>query len=155
MQQYVRVILSFAIVFGAVILATFFISPATSAWYASLHKSDLVPSTWVFALVWIIVCVLMAFALARVWNLKASKNRREWFWMFIIQLLLALLWAVLFFTFHSLFLPVLDVLVLWCAVVALGLESWELDEFTFWLLVPYVAWTTFALLLSVALWWLN
>ena len=75
--------------------------------------------------------------------------------MFIIQLLLALLWALLFFTFHSLFLPVLDILVLWCAVVALGLESWELDEFTFWLLVPYVAWTTFALLLSVALWWMN
>lgn len=108
-----------------------------------------------FAPIWIVLYVFMAIALARVWNAKDGARKHGWFFAFGIQLLCNVLWSVLFFTLHALFLSAADIVVLWFAVVVLTLAAWDIDRFSFWLLVPYLAWTTFALILNVALWWMN
>ena len=97
----------------------------------------------------------MAFALFRVWQLEKSEGRRKWVFAFILQLLLGILWAILFFWLHGLLLAVIEIVILWFSVVILTLDTWELDHPSFWFLIPYVAWITFAMILNIALWWIN
>jgi tryptophan-rich sensory protein len=97
----------------------------------------------------------MAIALSRVWNLKENTPRRQWFFAFGIQLLFNVLWAILFFTLHGVSLSIAAIVILWFAVAVLTLDSYEFDMFTFWLLLPYFAWVTFAVILDIAIWWVN
>jgi benzodiazapine receptor len=155
MKNILRVVVSFALVFGAVILALFFISPQASNWYAHLVKPDFTPPNWVFVPVWIFLYVLLALALARVWMHTIDVPFRRWIFVFITQLGLNILWSVLFFDLHGLFLSMVDSIALWFAALVLTVDSWEIDRLSFWLLIPYFAWMTFGMFLSVGIWWLN
>ncbi|HEV3245527.1 MAG TPA: TspO/MBR family protein [Candidatus Paceibacterota bacterium] len=155
MKNTLRVVVSFALVFGAVVLASFFITPQASSWYAALVKPDFTPPNLVFAFVWVILYVLMAFALASAWMHKVDTTFRRWSFTFTLQLGLNILWAVLFFGLHGLFLPAIDSIALWFAVIVLTVDSWDIDRLSFWLLIPYLAWMTFAMILSIAIWWVN
>ena len=155
MKDISRLILAFVLVFGAVVLALFFISPQNGAWYASLAKPVFTPPDRIFGILWLLSYILMAIALVRVLSCKEDPHRRMWLFAFCTQILLNVLWAVLFFSLHGLLLSSIDALVLWFAVVVVTLDSWEIDGFSFWLLVPYLAWVTFAVILNVALWWIN
>jgi benzodiazapine receptor len=155
MQSILRILFSFALVFGALALAAYCFTPQAAAWYTSVNKPPFTPPGSVFALVWTVLYLLMAIAFARVWGLPASAASRRWFFVFIIQLFFNVLWALLFFTFHSLTLAVVDVIVLWLAVTILTVNAFEIDRISFWLLVPYFLWITFVLILSVGIWWVD
>ena len=155
MRNIFRIIFCFLIVFGAVILASFCFSPEASAWYLSLAKPDFTPPNWIYGPIWILIYILMAIALARISGIETNPACRRWYVAFSIQLLLNVLWSVLFFSFHALFLSLVDVVVLWFAVLVMTLQSHELDRLSFWLLLPYFAWITFAMMLTTGIWWLN
>jgi|SRR5665213_6530 len=155
MKVIVRALLSFVLLFGVAALVTFYISAQNAVWYASLVKPSFTPPNSLFAFVWILLYFFMAVALTRVWGLEKSEDRRRWVFAFILQLLLGILWAILFFWLHGLFLAVIEIVILWFSVVILTLDSWEIDHPSFWLLVPYVAGVTFAMIFNIALWWIN
>ncbi|HTR19053.1 MAG TPA: TspO/MBR family protein [Candidatus Paceibacterota bacterium] len=155
MKNILRYPLAFIVVFIAAALGSFFTSSEISTWYATLIKPDFTPPNWIFAPVWFILYVLMAIALARIWGLERSAERKRWICTFVAQLGFNVLWSFLFFSFHGLLTSAIDIVVLWFAVVILTLNSWELDHPSFWLLLPYAAWVTFAMILNIALWWIN
>lgn len=155
MRKALRLIFSFALVFGAVVFIWLFISPQSTAWYDTLVKPDFTPPGWVFTPIWLVLYALMAFALARVLSYRTNIIFSRWCFAFGTQLVLNVFWAILFFDLHGLLFSMIDAICLWFVVVILTASTWELDRFAFWLLVPYLAWSTFALILSVALWWVN
>jgi tryptophan-rich sensory protein len=150
-----RIILSSIIILGAVVLSSFLVSEHTASWYANLNKPDFAPPSSVFAPTWIFVYILVVIAFMHVWDLHQTRPCRRWFFTFGFQLAFSLLWATLLFAFHALLLPMIAVVLLWLTVAILVINSSEIDRFTFWILVPYLAWVTFALVLSVWLWWIN
>jgi benzodiazapine receptor len=155
MKNTLRIILSFVIVFGTVALSLFFFTPQALYWYNAISKPDFTPPLWVFAPIWILLYAFMALAFARIWGHEGGAASRRWFFIFIIQLLLNILWSALFFTFHSLLLGVVDIIVLWFFVVILTASTWEIDRISFWLLIPYLAWMTFAMILTIGIWWID
>lgn len=155
MKNALRVILPIALVLGAVWLASLFVSPQASTWYASLAKPAIAPPVSSFALAWIGTYVLMALALARVWSVKKPRGKHTWSFAFGTQLVLNVFWSILFFAMHALLFSVIAVVVLWFIVVIVTLSSYEIDRFTFWLLVPYLAWITFLMILTIAIWWIS
>jgi benzodiazapine receptor len=155
MKNILRVIFSFAIVFGALGLAAYCLTPQAASWYAAISKPAFTPPSWILGPVWIVLYFLMAIALIRVLGFPFDAASRRWSFVFVIQLLLNILWAVLFFTFHSLLLSVVDIVVLWFAVVILTVNASEIDRTAFWLLVPYFAWITFVLILDIGIWWID
>jgi translocator protein len=155
MKNILRIIFSFALVFGALALAAYCFTPQAASWYAAINKPYFTPPSRVFAAVWILLYFLMAVALVRVLGFPFDAAPRRWSFVFVIQLLLNILWAVLFFTFHSLLLSVIDIIVLWFAVVILTVNASEIDRVSFWLLVPYFAWITFVMILDIGIWWID
>lgn len=125
-------------------------------WYAALIKPAFAPPNWVFAPVWTLLYALMGVAaylvLQQGWHKPAVRKAVT---AFGSQLGLNVLWSFLFFGLHSPLLALFGIALLWFAI------AWTIREFhavckpAAWLLVPYLAWVSFAALLNFAIWQLN
>lgn len=125
------------------------------AWYAGLVKPALNPPSWVFAPVWIVLYVLMAVAVWLVWKTRPSVCRRTGLRLFLVQLWFNLLWAWIFFSRHQIGSALADVVALWAAIILAIWNFRKVSTTAAWLMVPYLAWVTFAIYLNVEFWRLN
>jgi len=124
-------------------------------WYAGLAKPSWNPPNNWFAPVWIALYAMMAVAAARVWRLKGFRGAGVALGLFLIQLALNASWSFLFFGLHRPGWALLDIVLLWLAIAATILEFRRHDRFAAGLLLPYLAWVSFATALNVAIWRLN
>ncbi len=125
-------------------------------WYPGLRKPFFNPPNWVFAPAWTLLYVLMGIALYRVWGMGLDRPEVRWaLTLFGIQMLLNGLWSIIFFGLRSTGWGLVEVVFLWSAVVATTVAFGRLDSLSYALLIPYVAWVSFAAVLNAAVWWLN
>jgi len=75
--------------------------------------------------------------------------------LFIIQLHANALWTWVFFVWHQGALAFAEVTLLWCLIVATAASFRRLNAVAAALLLPYLAWVTFASTLTFAAWRLN
>ena len=75
--------------------------------------------------------------------------------LFAAQLALNLLWSVVFFGLQAPGLGLIEILVLWAAILATILAFRPVSRPAAFLLVPYLAWVTFATALNAGIWFLN
>ncbi len=121
---------------------------AGSPWFASLNKPSLYPPPATFGIVWMILYVMMGFALALVVTARGAPGRRGAIAAFVIQLALNLGWTPLFFGAHQItgalvLLGVIDLAVLTTVVL-----FWRVRPVAGGLLLPYLAWCLFATVLN-------
>jgi tryptophan-rich sensory protein len=157
MTTVVRLIILFALTFGAALLgAAFTTSDTLSTWYAGLHKPPFNPPSWVFGPVWTILYCLMAVSALLIWQ-KGLDNHlvRLALVLFLLQLALNALWTPLFFGLKMPTLALLDIIVLWLAVALTILTFAKISAPAALLLVPYILWVTFAVVLNAAICLLN
>lgn len=130
-----------------------FSEPNIETWYAGLVKPVFNPPNWVFAPVWTALYILMAVAAWRVWRITGTKAPEMWAWM--IQLTLNFFWSAIFFGTHQLLVALLELAALWLAVAVTLVMFFRKDRIAGLLLLPYLAWVSFAFSLNWALWRLN
>jgi benzodiazapine receptor len=134
-------------------------SAATAAsvtgWYQTLEKPSWNPPDWIFGPVWTALYCLMAIAAWAVWRRTAWPAARTPLAWFAVQLALNVGWSLLFFGLQSPGAAFAEILVLWLAIVATTLSFRSRSTWAALLMIPYVAWTTFAVVLNAALWRLN
>jgi tryptophan-rich sensory protein len=128
---------------------------STNGWYAGLHKPSWNPPAWVFGPAWTLLYVLMAIAAWLVWREGGWKGQRLALGLFLLQWLLNALWTPLFFGMHRSGLAVAEIILLWLALAATLWSFWRVRRVAGVLLVPYLAWVTFAAALNFTLWRLN
>ncbi len=136
---------------GSVITA-----PAIDGWYAALAKPELAPPNWVFAPVWTTLFFLMGIAAFLIW--RRGWQRRDVkmaLGIFFVQLALNTLWSILFFGLQSPGAAFVEIFVLWIAIVATIIAFAKIVRPAAWLLIPYIAWVSFAAYLNYMLWILN
>lgn len=124
-------------------------------WYAALQKPSWNPPGWVFGPVWTALYTMMAVAAWLVWKRGGFKAQRVALSLFLLQLLFNALWSPLFFGLHTPGLAFADIVLLWLALLATILQFWRVSLLAGSLLVPYLAWVTFASALNWTLWRLN
>lgn len=132
----------------------FFIGANTlpGAWYAALNKPFFNPPNWIFAPVWSILYVMIAIAGWRIWVI-APKSALMMIWF--AQLVLNFFWSPTFFTEQNLVLAAMIIFAMILLTAIFILLSRKVDKIAAYLMVPYLAWISFAALLNVSLWWLN
>jgi tryptophan-rich sensory protein len=114
-----------------------------------LVKPSFNPPSWLFGPVWTTLFLLMGVALYLVWQ---RKKISKWFW---IQLLLNILWSVLFFGVKRPDLAFLEIVVLWIAILKTILEFGKVNKKAGRLLWPYLLWVSFAAFLNLMIVRLN
>lgn len=121
-------------------------------WYENLSRSALTPPDWVFGVVWTILYLMIGFVAWRLWEGGASRTVKS---LFVLQMGLNWGWTPIFFLAHMLLLSFLWILGLVVALGGLLGALWGTDRASFWILVPYAAWCSFASYLSGVIWMLN
>lgn len=141
-------------------LGSLFTISQIQTWYSQINKPSLLPPNGIFGPVWTTLYILMGVAFYFIWTEKIGKKQkdadRSWaIKIYMVQLALNLLWSIVFFKFHLLTLAVAEILVLWVMIFFTIIEFRKIKAVTMWLLIPYLAWVTFATYLTAAVWWLN
>lgn len=137
-------------------VGSLFTAPSIPTWYAALNKPAFNPPSWLFAPVWITLYTLMGIALFLVWRRGWEKPAvRSAIGLFALQLLLNALWSPLFFGLHWLLPALVEIVLLWIFILLTMRRFRKLSPPAAWLLLPYLAWVSFAVVLNFSLWWLN
>lgn len=123
--------------------------------YGQLQTPPWAPPAWVFGPVWTLLYVTMASAAVLVARTRTPGGTGAALLWYLAQLGANALWSWLFFYARSGALATIDALVLWVLVAVTTLQFWRLRPFAGALLVPYLAWVTFAAALTVAMWQRN
>jgi benzodiazapine receptor len=124
-------------------------------WYAQLNKPSWNPPNWIFGPVWTALYLMMGVSAWRVWRKGALGASLLPLGLFLFQLALNAAWTPVFFGLHQMGLALAIILVLWGAIAATLWAFQSRDRVAAALLVPYLAWVSFATLLNATLWRLN
>jgi len=130
-------------------------SANAGAFYRELMLPPWAPPPWLFAPVWTALYLLMAVAAWRVWMARGFAGARTALSLFVAQLVLNALWTWLFFAWRRGALACADIVLLWLLILATLLAFWRVRRSAALLLLPYLAWVSFATALSYAAWQLN
>lgn len=123
-------------------------------WYPHLIKPYGTPPDLVFPLVWTILYIFMALALTLLWMSETTQKKAA-FLFFVLQLALNFIWSWLFFCLHRPFLALIDIGFLWICIFLTICYFWKHTRYGSYLLLPYLAWVTYALYLNLFIWIYN
>jgi tryptophan-rich sensory protein len=155
-MNWLRLIGCVVLCLAAGFIGSFFTFSAIPTWYATLVKPAFSPPNWLFGPVWTTLYIMMGIALYIVREHGAKKplvaDASLWFGL---QLALNTAWSILFFGLHSPALGLACIAVLWLAIAVTMEKFRKISRNAFLLLVPYIAWVSFAMLLNASLWLLN
>ena len=121
-------------------------------WYAGLAKPWFNPPNWLFGPVWTVLYAMIGIAGWRTWQ-RGAKGLLMQLWF--LQLAVNFTWSPVFFTGHMIGLAALVIVIMVVLTILFIRLSWNSDRVSSYLMMPYLAWISFATLLNVSLWWLN
>ncbi|MEY7849320.1 TspO/MBR family protein [Natrarchaeobius sp. A-rgal3] len=130
------------------------LSSPDTPWFQRLEKPFFYPPEIAFPVVWTLLFVLMGVALWLVWRSDAG-GRRLAIGLFALQMVFNVAWTPAFFSLESPLVGLAVISILWALVVATIGAFRRVDRRAALLLVPYLAWVTFAAVLNFEIWRLN
>jgi tryptophan-rich sensory protein len=132
-----------------------FTSLGMPEWYMSLRKPSWQPPSWLFGPVWTALYIAMAVAVWLVWQEAGLEGAGAALTLWGVQLLLNLAWSGIFFALRSPGWALLEIAILWLAILATTVLFFRHSTWAGALMVPYLAWVTFAAALNGAIVRLN
>jgi tryptophan-rich sensory protein len=144
-----KFILSIGICLGAGVLGSVFTVSAIPDWYVTLNKPFFSPPNFVFGPVWTILYILMGISLYLVWTKRGVPT------VFWVQLALNALWSIIFFGLKNPLLAFVEIIILWLAILLTTKSFYKINKLAANLLIPYLAWVTFATILNLSIVILN
>lgn len=136
-------------------IAGFVTSSNIASWYAYLDKPVFNPPNWLFGPVWTTLYITMGISLFIVWKQPDSEKRTSAIRIFFVQLLLNFAWSFIFFYFHRPGAALIEIVILWVAILIMIIAFYRINRFAAYLQLPYLAWVTFASVLNASIWYLN
>jgi len=156
MRQTIKLLASLTICYAATFFGTFLGGAVRSDWYTSLAKPVFMPPGWLFGPVWTILYGMMAISLFLVWRQGLDRSgSKTAFGIFLAQLIVNAIWSPVFFGLKRPELAFIVIITLWLLIGLTVVIFRRVSQLGAWLLVPYLAWVTFATVLNGAIVYLN
>jgi tryptophan-rich sensory protein len=138
--------------FSAGIIGSRFTGPAVTSWYAAVSKPLWAPPSGVFGPVWSALYLTMGIAAWLVWRKAGFSGAIV---LFAVQLLLNAAWSGIFFGLRRFDVAFVEIVALWAAILVTAIAFWRHDARAGLLLLPYLAWVSYASALNFAIWRMN
>lgn len=146
-------------VFAAAVLATAVVgglaSARSSSVYTELDLPAWAPPSWLFSPVWTVLYILIAVSGWLVWRASGWRGAAAALAVYAVQLVLNALWPPLFFGAGRYGLAFAELVLLWGSIVAVIVLFRRHSVTAAALLLPYLAWVTYAGALNLAIWAAN
>jgi benzodiazapine receptor len=139
--------------FAVAALGALATGPAVAGWYQEIEKPSFNPPAWVFGPAWTLLYALMSCAAFLAWRRCGLRSLP--LALFAVQLLLNGLWSPVFFGLARPGAALIVIVAMWLAIVACLVAFWRVSRLAGGLLIPYLAWVSFATVLNAAIWRLN
>lgn len=126
-------------------------------WYPTLKKPIFNPPNWIFAPVWTLLYIGMGIAAGLIWD-KIENQQKEVkiaLQYFVLQLGLNALWSYLFFSLHNLLLASIEIILLLLVILECYKLFKPINPTAAKLFIPYIAWVSFATILTFSIYYLN
>lgn len=130
-------------------------SSEAPTFYAQLAKPSWAPPASLFGPVWSVLYLLMAVSAWLVWREASHPSRAQALGLFIVQLVANALWSWFFFAWRNGAGAFVDVLVMLALILATMAAFWRIRPAAAWLMLPYLAWVSFASVLTWTVWQAN
>lgn len=130
-------------------------SVKAASFFLDLQRPPWAPPAWLFGPVWSALYTLMGVSAWLVWRARGFSGARTALALFIGQLGVNALWTWLFFVWHQGGLAFAEIILLWLLILVVTIMFSRTSRLAAALLLPYLAWVTFAGVLTYSLWRLN
>ena len=121
-------------------------------WYSEIILPSFNPPSWVFAPVWTTLYVMMSIAIWKIWiNSFDSKILKLYF----IHLFFNGTWSIVFFGFHQIGLALINLVIIIIFIILLMKSYYVRDKVSFYLMTPYLLWSSYALTLNSSIFLIN
>ena len=130
-------------------------TPEIDGWYKTIEKPAWNPPDYIFGPVWTTLFLMMAIAGWLVWQRAGARDAAMALTLFGIQLVLNVAWSWIFFAAHQPGWAFAEMIILWLAILATTVAFFRSSQSAGWLMLPYLAWVSFASVLNFAIWRMN
>ena len=155
MQKYAP-LLGWIVVFELVsILIGLGTQSGVDGWYAGLVRPSFTPPNIAFPVMWSILYALIAASGYYIWQARnMGGGQRRWV-AFVLYMAFNWSWSFVFFTLHQLLIGFVWIVLINILAVLVIVVCWRDVRRAALLMIPSLAWTSFAAVLNGAYWWLN
>lgn len=124
-------------------------------WYQTLNRPALTPPDWIFGPVWTILYLMIGLSIYLYYRSPEKPYIVPTTIMLVLHLVSNFFWTYLFFGRQSPAAALADIIFLDISLVMLILSFWMASRTAALLLVPYLAWVSFATYLNHGFYRLN
>jgi len=155
-KNILKLVLSIAVCQGAGLIGTIFTVSSIESWYNLLNQPSFRPPNFLFGPVWTILYTLMGISLYWIWTVGTKKKEvRKALKLFAVHLVFNATWSIVFFGMHNIPLSLINILVLWILIIMVMIKFYRIDKKASLILLPYLAWVSFATILNYNIFLLN
>jgi len=129
-----------------------FASRDAAVFYAQLIRPAWAPPGSIFGPVWAVLYTLMGISAWLVWRKKEKASTTAALALFVVQLGANALWSWIFFAWRIGVGAFLEILILLALIGATVMAFWRISRPAGLLMVPYLAWVSFAAALTWSVW---
>ena len=152
-NKFISFVLFFIITYSASFIGGMATISFKEPWYSQLVKSNYNPPDWIFAPVWTTLYLMMTLAIWFYWH---SKNREmNTIYIYFIHIVFNTTWSIVFFGLHQILLALIVLLILIFLIIILIIRFKRVNFVSYYLMIPYLLWTLYALFLNFNLMILN
>ena len=151
-NKYLSLAVIFLITFIAPLIGSYATATFKEPWYSEIILPSFNPPSWVFAPVWTTLYLMMTIAIWKIWKNSFDTKILK---IYFIHLFFNSTWSVIFFGFHSIGLALINLIIILLFIIVLMKEYFSRDRISFYLMTPYFAWSSYALILNSSIFLLN
>ena len=151
-NKYLSLLILFLVTFIAPVIGSYVTSVFKEPWYSEIIQPSFNPPSWVFPPVWSTLYVMMSIAIWRVWTTFFNSRILK---LYFFHLFFNCIWSIIFFGFHQIGLALINIIVILFFIIILMKEYLKIDKLSFYLMIPYFLWSSFALVLNASILFLN
>jgi translocator protein len=127
----------------------------SGTFYGQLSRPEWAPPAWLFGPAWTILYILMGVSAWLVWRVRGFRPAFTALSFFIAQLAVNALWTWIFFVWKQGLMALVEILLLWVLILSTIIAFRRINPLAGYLMIPYLAWVTYASALTFMVWRLN
>jgi tryptophan-rich sensory protein len=151
-NKYLSLAIIILITFSASFIGGYVTTSFKEPWYSEIILPSFNPPSWVFAPVWTALYIMMSLAIWRVWIKLSDKKILA---IYFYHLFFNATWSVIFFGFHLIELALFNLIIILFFIIKLMRIYFKKERFSFYLMVPYLLWSSYAFVLNLTIAILN